>query len=38
MLDTDGTTLLFVELISPMEFQRSGDFANVPFNVMEVLP
>jgi uncharacterized protein YraI len=38
LLDTDGTTLLFVELTSPIEFQRSGDYANCTFNVMEVLP
>jgi hypothetical protein len=38
MLDTDGNTLLFVELTSPLEFKRSGDYANCTFNVMEVLP
>lgn len=38
VLDTDASTLFFAELTSPIEFKRSGDFANCNFNVMEVLP
>jgi hypothetical protein len=37
-LDTDGTTLIFVELTSPLEFKRNGDYASFDFNIMEVLP
>jgi hypothetical protein len=38
LIDVDGTTLLYVEITSPLEFRRSGDYASCDFNIMEVLP